>query len=262
MDGARIICYNVETETIQKRYKEVTAVEDRILIADDDPSILMLISDVLTDAGMQVRTAESGEAALRAVEEETFSLIILDIMMQGMSGFEVCAAIRDSVDCPILFLSAKDSVGDIIEGLGLGADDYLTKPFAIDELVARIKAHLRRQARLGENAGGDVLRIGEIALDRKTLTVTRGGVPVDLSTREFELLDYLMRNAGQTLSREKIFHDVWKTEYGDIGTVAINIKNLRAKIDPDWSYIKTVWGSGYQFVTRSGLRESKQAEAH
>lgn len=234
--------------------------EDRILIADDDPSILMLISDVLTDAGIQVRTVASGEEALHAVGEETFSLIILDIMMKGISGLEVCAAIRDKVSCPILFLSAKDSAHDIIEGLGLGADDYLTKPFAIDELVARIKAHLRRQARLGENTtGGDVLRIGEITLDRRQLTVTRGGVPVDLSTREFELLDYLMRNAGQTLSREKIFRDVWKTEFGDIGTVAINIKNLRSKIDPDWAYIKTVWGSGYQFVTRSGLNEGKQA---
>lgn len=234
--------------------------EDRILIADDDPSILMLISDVLTDAGMQVRTVASGEEALRAVGEETFSLIILDIMMKGISGLEVCAAIRDKVSCPILFLSAKDSAHDIIEGLGLGADDYLTKPFAIDELVARIKAHLRRQARLGENTtGGDVLRIGEITLDRRQLTVTRGGVPVDLSTREFELLDFLMRNAGQTLSREKIFRDVWKTEFGDIGTVAINIKNLRSKIDPDWAYIKTIWGSGYQFVTRSGLNEGKQA---
>ena len=234
--------------------------EDRILIADDDPSILMLISDVLTDAGMQVRTVASGEEALRAVGEETFSLIILDIMMKGISGLEVCAAIRDKVSCPILFLSAKDSAHDIIEGLGLGADDYITKPFAIDELVARIKAHLRRQARLGENTtGGDVLRIGEITLDRRQLTVTRSGVPVDLSTREFELLDFLMRNAGQTLSREKIFRDVWKTEFGDIGTVAINIKNLRSKIDPDWAYIKTVWGSGYQFVTRSGLNEGKQA---
>ena len=230
------------------------------MIADDDPSILMLISDVLTDAGMQVRTVASGEEALHAVGEETFSLIILDIMMKGISGLEVCAAIRDKVSCPILFLSAKDSAHDLIEGLGLGADDYITKPFAIDELVARIKAHLRRQARLGENTtGGDVLRIGEITLDRRQLTVTRGGVPVDLSTREFELLDYLMRNAGQTLSREKIFRDVWKTEFGDIGTVAINIKNLRSKIDPDWAYIKTVWGSGYQFVTRSGLNEEKQA---
>ena len=217
------------------------------MIADDDPSILMLISDVLTDAGMQVRTVASGEEALRAVGEETFSLIILDIMMKGISGLEVCAAIRDKVSCPILFLSAKDSAHDIIEGLGLGADDYITKPFAIDELVARIKAHLRRQARLGENTtGGDVLRIGEITLDRRQLTVTRGGVPVDLSTREFELLDFLMRNAGQTLSREKIFRDVWKTEFGDIGTVAINIKNLRSKIDPDWAYIKTVWGIGFK----------------
>lgn len=234
--------------------------DDRILIVDDDPSILMLISDVLTDAGMQVRTAASGEEALCAIEKEEFSLIILDIMMKGISGLEVCAAIRDKVNCPILFLSAKDSAHDIIEGLGLGADDYLTKPFVIDELVARIKAHLRRQARLGESpAASDVLRIGEIALDRRQLTVTRGGAPVDLSTREFELLDYLMRNAGQTLSREKIFREVWQTEYGDIGTVAINIKNLRAKIDPDWAYIKTVWGSGYQFVTRSGFNESAQA---
>lgn len=234
--------------------------DDRILIADDDPSILMLISDVLTDAGMQVCTAASGEEALCAIGKEAFSLIILDIMMKGISGLEVCAAIRDKVNCPILFLSAKDSAHDIIEGLGLGADDYLTKPFVIDELVARIKAHLRRQARLGESsAASEVLCIGEIALDRRQLTVTRGGAPVDLSTREFELLDYLMRNAGQTLSREKIFREVWQTEYGDIGTVAINIKNLRAKIDPDWAYIKTVWGSGYQFVTRSGFNESTQA---
>ena len=234
--------------------------EDRILIADDDPSILMLIADVLTDAGMEVRTVTSGEEALRATEDEVFSLIILDIMMKGISGLEVCAAIRDKVDCPILFLSAKDSAHDIIAGLGLGADDYLTKPFAIDELVARIKAHLRRQARFGERkTAGDRIRIGEIELDRKQLTATRGGKPVDLSTREFELLDYLMRNAGQTLSREKIFRDVWKTEYGDIGTVAINIKNLRSKIDPDWSYIKTVWGSGYQFVTGSGIKEEHLA---
>lgn len=237
----------------------------RILAVDDDASILELVSDVLGERGMEVTTAGSGERALKRLEEESFDLILLDIMMKGISGLEVCRQIRDRVSCPILFLSAKDSVADIVEGLGLGADDYLTKPFALEELAARVQAHLRTSARLGGAAPRreeTPITIGEIWLDPAQRLVKRQGRRVELSTREFDLLAYLMRNAGRTLSREQIFRDVWETDYGDVGTVAINIKNLRTKLDPEWAYIKTIWGSGYRFVTKSGYEEQTGGEDH
>lgn len=235
--------------------------KQKILVVDDDASIQMLLSDVLQENGYTVETASSGEEAIRLISGNTFDMIILDIMMKGISGLDVCRRIRDSVACPILFLSAKDSSEDIVNGLSLGADDYLTKPFVLDELVARINAHLRRENRSAvPRPAASVIRIGEITLDRESMSVTKSAAPVPISTKEFELLAYLMQNAGQTLSREKIFQDVWQTEYGDIGTVAINIKNLRAKLDPDWKYIKTVWGSGYRFVTQSGYEDEKAME--
>ena len=238
--------------------------KERILAVDDDASILELVSDVLTERDMEVRTAASGEEALELLEGESFDLILLDIMLGGVSGLEVCRRVRDRVNCPILFLSAKDDVKDIVKGLGLGADDYVTKPFALEELVARVQAHLRARARsqAPRREGQTVLQIGKICLDQETRSVTKDGVPVDLSTREFDLLAYLMSNAGQTLSKEQIFRDVWETDYGDVGTVAINIKKLRTKIDPDWAYIKTIWGSGYRFVTRSGFSEQTGGGHH
>lgn len=234
----------------------------KILVVDDDSSIRLLVSDVLTDQGLTVSAAASGEEALKRLEEESFDLVLLDIMMKGMDGLEVCRRVRDRVACPILFLSAKDSSRDIVTGLGLGADDYLTKPFELEVLSARVQAHLRRQSRIAPPiaAGRGPIRIGEICLDPEGMTVARAGQLIPLSTRELELLHYLMAHAGQTLSRERIYRDVWKTEYGDISTVAINIKNLRLKIDPEWRYIKTVWGQGYRFVTPSGLAE--EADGH
>lgn len=230
----------------------------KVLIVDDDTSILMLIYDVLTENGLDVEMAQSGEKALQLIQNQQFDLILLDIMMKGISGLEVCRQIRDRVSCPILFLSAKDSISDIVRGLDLGADDYITKPFVVDEVVARIHAHLRREERADSSRPSSMpIQIGEIRLDPMRMTVSKNGTPVELSTREFELLSYLMHNAGQILSREQIFHDVWKTEYGDIGTVAINIKNLRSKLDPDWEYIKTIWGSGYLFVSQSAFNEEK-----
>ena len=231
--------------------------DGKILVVDDASSIRLLVSDVLSDQGLTVTTAPSGEEALKRLENESFDLILLDIMMKGMDGLEVCRRVRDQVDCPILFLSAKDSAHDIVTGLGLGADDYLTKPFELEVLAARVQAHLRRQSRnaLPTSSGRGPIRIGEICLDAENMTVTRSGEVIPLSTRELELLSYLMSHPGQTLSRERIYRDVWKTEYGDISTVAINIKNLRLKLDPEWRYIKTVWGQGYRFVTQSGLAE-------
>ena len=232
---------------------------NRILAVDDDSAILELISDVLSESGLEVSTASSGEEALAVLEKESFDLIILDIMMEGISGLEVCRRIRSRINCPILFLSAKNDVKDIVAGLGLGADDYLTKPFALEELAARVQAHLRRQARAVPSASSDrgPIEIGDVRLDPDSRTVTRCGQPVALSTREFELLSYLMHHAGLTLSRERIYRDVWGSEYGDVGAVAINIKNLRTKLDPDWVYIKTIWGSGYRFVTRSAFVEQE-----
>ena len=232
--------------------------DGNILLVDDDVSILLLVSDVLEENGMNVVTARSGEEAVRLMEGQSFDLILLDIMMKGLSGLDVCRKIRSRVSCPILFLSAKDSVKDIVAGLDLGADDYLTKPFALEELAARVQAHLRRQERSapGRPVGGPI-QIGAILLDPEKLTVTKAGAPVALSTRELELLTYLMRHAGETLSRDRIFHDVWRTDYGDVGNVAINIKNLRSKLDPEWRYIKTVWGSGYRFVTQSWFAEEE-----
>lgn len=235
--------------------------EGRVLVVDDDASIRLLVRDVLADQGLSVETAPSGEAALERLAAEEFDLILLDIMMKGMDGLEVCRRVRDRVDCPILFLSAKDSARDIVAGLGLGADDYLTKPFELEVLAARVEAHLRRQSRSAPPASRrGPIRIGELCLDAGNLTVTLRGEPVALSTRELELLTYLMTHAGQTLSRERIYREVWKSEYGDMSAVAINIKNLRLKLDPEWRYIKTVWGQGYRFVTQSGLAEEEENE--
>ncbi len=239
------------------------AEKERVLLVDDDVSILLLVSDVLTEKGLAVTTARSGEEALQLLEEQSFDLILLDIMMKGLSGLEVCRRVRGVVDCPILFLSAKDTVEDVVKGLDLGADDYLAKPFNLEELAARVMAHLRRQERTLPNRGEreEPIRVGEIVCDPASMSVTRAGENVSLSTREFQLLHYLMKNAGQTLSRDRIFHDVWCTDYGDISTVAIHIKNLRTKLDPDWRYIKTVWGSGYRFVTESAYAE-EEGERH
>lgn len=233
--------------------------KEKILAVDDDASILELISDVLGEHGMEVRAAASGEEALDILSGDSFDLVLLDIMLGGISGLEVCRRIRDQVSCPILFLSAKDDVKDIVQGLGLGADGYMTKPFALEELVARVQAHLRAQARSQPSRQPvqiqPTLQIGEIVLNPEQRWVTKAGEAVALSTREFDLLSYLMRNAGKTLSRERIFRDVWETDFGDVGTVAINIKNLRTKLDPEWAYIKTIWGSGYRFITKSGYAE-------
>lgn len=236
---------------------------ERILAVDDDASIRELLADVLSECGMSVQTAASGEEALSLLDHGSYDLVLLDIMMKGIDGLEVCQRIRGRVNCPILFLSAKDHVRDIVDGLSLGADDYLTKPFALEELVARIQAHLRRQARTTPPGSAQApLSIGEICLDPESRAVTKGGAAVALSAREFELLAYLMANAGQTLSKERIFRDVWCTDYGDVGTVAIHIKNLRTKLDPEWNYIKTIWGSGYRFVTKSGYVEQAEDSAH
>ena len=227
----------------------------KILIIDDDVTIGDLEQEVLEREGYAVQRAYSGTEALLLLKDSRPDLVLLDLMLPGLPGEEVLPQLKG---IPVIVVSAKASVEDKVDLLLGGAADYLTKPFALEELAARVQAHLRRQERSapGRPAGGPI-QIGAIRLDPEKLTVTKAGAPVALSTRELELLTYLMRHAGETLSRDRIFHDVWRTDYGDVGTVAINIKNLRSKLDPEWRYIKTVWGSGYRFVTQSGFAEEE-----
>ena len=222
----------------------------KILIADDDRSIAELISDALTDEGYETEIVGDGEQALRKIANSAeYSLILLDIMMPRIDGLEVCRRIRDEVSCPIIFVSAKNRTIDTLLGLGMGADDYIAKPFVLDELVARVKAHLRREQRGLPVNESNVIKCGGIEIHRDTYSAYKNGEKIPVSAREFQLLQYMMENEGKVLSRDRIFEDVWGTEYGDPGTVAVNIKNLRDKIDVEGKYIKTVWGIGYKFTT-------------
>ena len=220
---------------------------EKILIVDDENDIAELISDILEDEGYETIIANDGKTAINLVREENFDLILLDVMMPDISGTEVCASIRNETSCPIIFVTAKTNLTSKLVGFEVGADDYITKPFVNEELIARVKAHLRREGRLNTKKA-KVIKIGEVKLNKESFEVFKNDELVMLSTKEFELLRYLMENAGIVLSKEQIYQSVWKNNYGDIGTVAVNIKSLRNKLDTDEKYIKTIWGMGYKFV--------------
>ncbi len=225
---------------------------EKILIADDDREIADLISDALTDEGFECLTVMNGEDAFARIKNNPeISLILLDIMLPDVDGLEICRRIREEISCPILFVTAKSRTYDAMLGFEMGADDYITKPFVVEELVARVKAHLRREKR-SLRKKSEVVEAGDVRLNTESYDVTVGGEPVSLSLREFQLLRYLCENAGRVVSREQIFEAVWGTDYADIGTVAVNIKNLRDKLDRDGKRIKTVWGVGYKFVRNGG----------
>ncbi len=222
----------------------------KILIVDDDISIAQLISDALEDEGFETEIKTDGKSAYDYIMQngKEITLISLDIMMPEISGLDLCRFIRSKVNCPIIFVSAKGKTVDAVEGFEAGGDDYIAKPFVVEEFVARVKAHLRRETRMfGETQDG-VIKVGDIEIHTGSYEVFKKGKIVPFSTREFQLLQYLMENAGKVLTREQIFSHVWDTEFGDIGTVAVNIKSIRDKIDSDNEYIKTVWGVGYKFV--------------
>lgn len=225
----------------------------KILIVDDDVSIAGLISDVLRDENYETVVKYDGKSAYDYISENAkdISLITLDIMMPGLSGIDLCKFIRSQVDCPIIFISAKGKTIDMVQGLESGGDDYIAKPFVVEALVAKIKANLRREQRRLSGADEDIIKVGDIEISIGSFEVFKKGKPISFSTREFQLLQYLMENAGKVLTREQIFAHVWDTEFGDIGTVAVNIKSIRDKIDPNNEYIKTVWGVGYKFVKSS-----------
>ena len=224
----------------------------KILIVDDDREIASLIGDSLYDEGYETLLAYDGEIALEKVSNNLdLEMIILDIMMPKVDGLEVCRKIREKVSCPIFIVSAKSRTFDTLLGLEIGADDYITKPFIVDELVARVKAHLRREKRRN-SIGNNIIKIGEIEIHKDSYEVYLNKELIDLSTREFQLFLYLCENAGQVLSREQIFNSVWGSDFGDIGTVAVNIKSLRDKIDKENKYIKTIWGVGYKLIKPIG----------
>ena len=220
----------------------------KVLIVDDDKDISELISLVLKKEEIDSKIINNPLEVIDIVEKESFDLILLDIMMPEISGTELCSKIRDKVDCPIIFLSAKNELIDKMLGYEIGGDDYITKPFNNSELVLKIKAHLRLNKRVNNKTKANIIKIGEISINKDTFEVYKNDLRIDISTREFELLKYLMENAGMVISKEQIFESVWGSSYGDIGTVAVNIKSLRDKLQDKNKYIITIWGYGYKFV--------------
>lgn len=220
----------------------------KVLIVDDDKDISDLISLVLKKEGIDSTIVNDSTKVPEIIEKDYFDLILLDIMMPELSGIEVCTKIRDKVNCPIIFLSAKTELIDKMLGYEIGGDDYITKPFNNSELVLKIKSHLRLNKRVNNLNKNNIIKIGEILINKETFEVYKEDEKIELSTREFELLKYLMENAGIVLSKEQIFESVWGSNYGDIGTVAVNIKSLRDKLKDKNKYIITIWGYGYKFI--------------
>lgn len=221
----------------------------KILIADDDTEIAALISDSLRDEGFETEMVYTGDEAFRALKEnKDYALVILDIMLPEMDGLTICRRVRDEISCPILLVTAKNRSIDTILGLEMGADDYIKKPFVVEELISRVKAHLRREQRKDMAPEASVLKAGSITLYPERFEASLEGEKIDLTPREFQLLVYLIENKGRVLSKNQIFDAVWGEHYGDVNTVTVNIKNLRTKIDPQSIHIITVWGVGYKFL--------------
>lgn len=225
--------------------------ETKVLVVDDEPSIVELIRFNLVREGFKVTAAYSGGGLLDRIRAERPDLVILDIMLPGEDGLTICREIRKESNLPIIMLTAKDSETDKVLGLELGADDYITKPFSPRELIARVRAVLRRSS--GEESAEtkkQVLKVRDLMLDGERHLVTLNGRELDLPPKEFELLRILMENPGRVLTREYLLETIWGYEYiGETRTVDVHIRRLRQKIEPDPSqpvYIETVHGFGYR----------------
>lgn len=227
-----------------------------VLIADDDREIAMLISLTLEDEGYKTITVYNGQDVLNTLDKCEVDLIILDIMMPEIDGLEVCRRIRNSYKGPIVFLTAKGRELDRVIGLEVGADDYITKPFSVIELVARVNAHIRREKRLNSSvisSNMDTVKIDNLLLDLKAYEAFLDGIKIDVSTKEFQLLEYFAKNCGIVLTREQIYTGVWGSELYDTNIVTAHIKNLRNKMDNEGRFIKTIWGVGYKFINPGGV---------
>ncbi len=224
----------------------------KILLVEDEASLSEPLAYLLGKEGFEVTVAETGTAAVEIFTKNGADLILLDLMLPGLSGTEVCRQIRATSAVPIIMLTAKDTEVDKVVGLELGADDYVTKPYSARELVARIRAVLRRQGGVDENYGDDTqLVAGPVKMDIDRHIVTVNGVNTPLPLKEFELLEFLVRNSGRVLTRVQLIDRVWGSDYfGDTKTLDVHIKRLRAKIEEDPAnpvYIQTVRGLGYKF---------------
>ena len=225
----------------------------RILIVEDEVAIADLEKDYLELSGFDVEIENVGTNGLARALAEEFDLYILDLMLPGIDGFEICKQIREHKNTPILMVSAKKDDIDKIRGLGLGADDYVTKPFSPSELVARVKAHLARYERLiGSNVvENDVVEIRGIKIDKTARRVWVNGEEKQFTTKEFDLLTFLAENPNHVFTKEELFREIWDMEsIGDIATVTVHIKKIREKIELNTAkpqYIETIWGVGYRF---------------
>ncbi len=225
----------------------------RILIVEDEVAIAELEKDYLELSGFEVEVENDGMSGLARALAEEFDLFILDLMLPGIDGFEICKQIREKKNTPILMVSAKKDDIDKIRGLGMGADDYVTKPFSPSELVARVKAHMARYNRLiGSNVvENDVIEIRGIKIDKTARRVWINEEEKQFTTKEFDLLTFLAENPNHVYTKEELFREIWDMEsIGDIATVTVHIKKIREKVEMDTSkpqYIETIWGVGYRF---------------
>ena len=225
----------------------------RILIIEDEEAIADLEKDYLELSDFEVEIENTGDAGLSRAMSEDFDLVILDLMLPGMDGFEVCKSIREEKNIPIIMVSAKKDDIDKIRGLGLGADDYMTKPFSPSELVARVKAHMSRYDRLvGSNQKvNDIIEIRGLKIDKTARRVYLDGEEKIFTTKEFDLLTFLAENPNHVYTKEELFREIWDMDsIGDIATVTVHIKKIREKIEFDTTkpqYIETIWGVGYRF---------------
>ncbi|MGI6557294.1 MAG: response regulator transcription factor [Pseudoramibacter sp.] len=227
--------------------------QQRILIVEDDPLIADLERDYLEAAGYEVEIASDGETGLELAQSEKWDLFLLDVMLPGMNGFNICRAIRENSNTPIILVTAKKTDVDKIRGLGLGADDYIVKPFSPSEMVARVKAHIAIHERLksGRTPSHHQIAVKDLVIDTDAHRVSVRGREVSLKNKEYELLVFLASNPDIVFSKETLFDRIWGMDaMGDTATVTVHINRIREKIEIDSShpeYIQTVWGAGYRF---------------
>ncbi len=225
----------------------------KILIVEDEEAIADLEKDYLELSGFTVEVANDGESGLEMALGKDYNLLILDLMLPGVDGFEICRQVRDKKNTPIIMVSAKKDDIDKIRGLGLGADDYMTKPFSPSELVARVKAHLARYERLIGSAAeaNKIIEIRGLKIDTTARRVWVNGVEKNFTTKEFDLLTFLASHPNHVYTKDELFSEIWDMEsIGDIATVTVHIKKIREKIEVDTAnpqYIETIWGVGYRF---------------
>lgn len=226
----------------------------RVLICDDETAIADIIKFNLTREGYEADTCSNGEECLEILKENEYDLLILDVMMPKLDGFETLRELRKFSYIPVIMLTAKDDEVDRVLGLELGADDYVVKPFSMRELIARVRANLRRrevEVKVAESEEEEIMERGDLEIDLERYLVKKRGKTIELTLREFELLKFLAQNEGKVFSREELLSSVWGYEYfGDIRTVDVTVRRLREKIedkDKDYRYIVTVRGVGYYF---------------